>query len=108
MENLRLASVLVFAALTLTTGASARPKTTRPEAVAIVKSILQRNAGACRFSYGPIIVARVKGAWRVSTKLALTGRGKPFTATAMWAVREDDGEAVPANQLTSEISNGCH
>ena len=100
-------SVLIFTLIMTTAVTAASPKTTRATAMAIVTSILKRNAVACRFSHGPIVVARVKAGWRVSTKLTLTGRDKPSTATAVWTVREDNGEAVAANQLTSEISNGC-
>ncbi|HEY3027300.1 MAG TPA: hypothetical protein VGJ55_14210 [Pyrinomonadaceae bacterium] len=107
MKKLRLVAFFVFTTLMFTTGLAARPKTTRAEAVSIVRSILQRNANACRFSHGPITVARVKAGWRISTKLTLNGRGKPYAATAVWTVGENGGDAVPANQLTSEISNGC-
>lgn len=90
--------------LLFTTALATRPLTSRAQAIATVKSILQRNAGACRLSHGLINATRVKVGWRVSTKLRLSGRGN---ATAVWTVREDNGEAVPGNQLTAEISNGC-
>ena len=84
-----------------------RAKTTRAQAIEIVNSILRANADACKLKHGPISATRVKAGWRVSTKLTLSGRGKPSTATAVWTVRAGDGEAVPANQLTAEIGNGC-
>jgi hypothetical protein len=36
----------------------------------------------------------------------MSASGRPLNETAAWTVRAD-GEAVPSNQLTAEISNGC-
>jgi hypothetical protein len=83
-----------------------RAETTRAHAIAIVKSILRANAKACRLRHGAISAKRVMAGWRVTARVTLSHSGKPFTATAIWTVR-GDGKAVPSNQLTAEISNGC-
>lgn len=49
---------------------------------------------------------QVKVGWRVTTKVTLSGSGRPFTAIAVWTVR-NDGKAAPGSQLASEIEHGC-
>jgi hypothetical protein len=80
-------------------------KATQAQAIAAINSILGANAGACKLKHGPISARRIAAGWRVTTRVTLNGRGRAFTSTAVWTVRE--GEAVPGNQLTAEISNGC-
>jgi hypothetical protein len=42
----------------------------------------------------------------VTARIVMSASGRPLNETAVWTVRSN-GEAVPANQLTAEISNGC-
>jgi eukaryotic-like serine/threonine-protein kinase len=77
----------------------------RAQAIAIVNSILRAKAGACKVKHGRINATRGKAGWRVATSVTLSGSSKPFTSAAVWTVR--DGVAVPGNQLTAEITEGC-
>jgi hypothetical protein len=108
-HTLTLACLIVLIVLTGVSKASAiratRPKTTQAEAIAKVNSLLQANTAPCKLKHGPVTAKRVAAGWRVTTKVTLPGGGRPFTSTAVWTV--GDGEPVPGNQLTSEISNGC-
>lgn len=91
-------------------GASARtapPATTRAQAIAIVRSIINRNTQSCRITKTNSITATASGRnWRVTARIVMSASGSPVNETAVWTVRSD-GEAVPADQLTAEISDGC-
>jgi len=101
------AAFLLVAGFTLTSAAPARVSTTRAQAISLVRSILDRNAASCRISRTTSITAtEVKAGWRVTAKVVMSANGIARSETAVWTVRTD-GEAVAANQLTSEIENGC-
>jgi hypothetical protein len=99
--------LLVLAVYSSITNTVAAPATTRKQAIAIVRSIINRNAKSCRISKTKSITAVAAGHnWRVTAKTVMSASGRPLNETAAWTVRAD-GEAVPSNQLTAEISNGC-
>ena len=82
--------------------------TTRPQAVATVRAILRSNATACKIDRVQSISAVRSGAvWKVTARLVMSGSGRRLTETAAWNVRVADGHAAPANELASEIENGC-
>jgi hypothetical protein len=90
-----------------TANALAAPATTRPQAIAIVRSIINRNTRPCRINKTNSITGVAAGRnWRVTARIVMSASGRPLNETAIWTVRSN-GEAVPANQLTAEISNGC-
>lgn len=98
---------LLLVACSIFTNALAAPATTRAQAIAIVRSIINRNATSCRINKINSVTAVSAGRnWRVTARIVMSASGRPVNETAVWTVRSD-GEAVPANQLTSEISNGC-
>jgi len=37
----------------------------------------------------------------------MSGSGRRLNETAVWNVRVSNGQAIAANQLSSEIENGC-
>lgn len=81
--------------------------TTRAQAIAVVRSIINQNARSCRISKTNRITAVTAGRnWRVTARIVMSASGRPVNETAIWTVRSDR-EAVPANQLTAEISKGC-
>ena len=86
----------------------ARAATTRAQAVAAVRSILDRNTRPCKIDkVKSVTAARTRAGWRVTASLVMSASGRPLNETAVWTVRSSDGEAVPAGQLTAEISHGC-
>jgi hypothetical protein len=89
------------------TNALAAPSTSRARAIAIVRSIINRNATSCRINKTNSITAVASGRnWGVTARIVMSASGSPVNETAVWTVRPD-GVAVPGNQLTAEISNGC-
>lgn len=101
------AAVLFLIPCAIYPRAVASPAMTRAQAIAIVRSIINRNARPCRISKTNSITATASGRnWRVTARIVMSASGRPLNETAVWTVRSD-GEAVPANQLTAEISNGC-
>jgi len=97
----------LLVACSIVTNALAAPATTRARAIAIIRSIINRKASSCRISKTNNITAVAAGRnWRVTARIVMSASGRPLNETAVWIVRSN-GEAVPANQLTAEISNGC-
>lgn len=86
----------------------APPETSRAQAIATVRSILDRNTAACRIDkVESFTAARTRAGWRVTSRLVMSASGRPLDETAVWTVRSADGESVAANQLTAEIGQGC-
>ena len=103
----RVAAVSLLVVCFSMPSAVATPALTRAQVIAIVRSIINRNARPCRISKTNSITAAPSGRnWRVTARIVMSASGRPLNETAVWTVRPD-GEAVPANQLTAEISNGC-
>ena len=89
------------------TSAFAAPAMTRARAIAIVRSIINQNATSCRINKTKSITAVPAGRnWRVTARIVMSASGRPLNETAEWTVRAD-GAAVPASQLTAEITHGC-
>lgn len=85
----------------------ARAEITQAQAIARVRSILNRNTRSCRINkIKSVTAARVKAGWRVTAKITMSASGSPTAETAVWTVSERNG-AVAASQLSSEIENGC-
>ena len=88
--------------------ASAATVTSRSQAIATVRAILQKNSSSCRIDRVQSIAAvRAGVVWRVTARLVMSGSGRRLNETAVWNVRVSDGQAVAASQLSSEIENGC-
>jgi hypothetical protein len=76
---------------------------TRAQAITRVQTILNNNAGPCRITNSQIVSSdRVKAGWRVAARIRMAGS----LENAIWIV-SPTGNAVPQNQLTAEIANGC-
>ena len=98
---------LLFIACSIVTNALAAPATTRARAIAIVRSIINRNTTPCRINKTKGITAVAAGRnWSVTARIVMSASGRPLNETAEWTVRAD-GKAVPASQLTAEITHGC-
>lgn len=88
--------------------AATPPATTRAQAIATVRSIINRNAGRCQINrVRSISAANTRQGWRVTARLVMSASGRPLNETAVWTVKSSNGQAVPNNQLTAEISIGC-
>lgn len=93
---------------TVTTAAVAPKRTSRAKAISTVRAMLKRNTAACKIDeVRSIAAARVRYGWRVTAKLVMSASGSPTNETAVWTVRSSDRKAVPNNQLTAELSQGC-
>ena len=105
------ATVILFAVCRAVTAAPAlnnAATTTRAQAITIVRGILSSNAASCRIDRVQSISAVRAGAvWKVTARLIMSASGRPLNETAVWNVRVSDGGAASANQLASEIENGC-
>lgn len=89
------------------TNAVTTPALTRAQAIAIVRSIINRNARPCRISKTKSVTAVAAGRnWRVTARIVMSASGTARNETAVWTVTSS-GQATPANQLTAELSNGC-
>ena len=110
MKNI-LVAMLICAASVLVAGAmfhAAAGATTRAQAVATVRAILNRNTSSCHINRVQSVSAvRSSAVWKVTAKLVMSGSGRSLNETAAWNVRVSDGKAVAADQLASEIENGC-
>lgn len=108
-HSFRFLLAIIFA-LAAQTGfnANAATVTTRAQAIATVRSILQKNSSSCRIDrVQSVAAARAGAVWKVTAKLSMSASGSPVNETAVWNVRVSDGQAVAANQLSAEIENGC-
>jgi hypothetical protein len=84
-----------------------RTETTRAQAIAIVRQIINQKKAACKINkIRSLSAVRSRGGWRITAKLVMSASGRPLNETAVWTVRAD-GQATPANQLTAELTNGC-
>ena len=82
--------------------------TTRAQAIAAVREILDRSRSSCRIDRVQSISAVQSGrVWRVTARFVMSASGRPVIERAVWNVRVSDGKAVAANQLASEVENGC-
>jgi hypothetical protein len=98
---------LLLVACSIVTNALAAPATTRAQAIAIIRSIINRNTRSCRINKTKSITAVAAGRnWRVTARIVMSASGQPVDEIAVWTVRAD-GKATPANQLTAELANGC-
>jgi hypothetical protein len=89
-------------------GASRTANTSSTQAVARVRVILTRNQASCHIDQIKSVSATRGGnVWKVTARLVMSGSGRPLNETAKWNVRVADGGAVAADQLASEIENGC-
>jgi hypothetical protein len=79
---------------------------TRAQAIAIVRTTINRNASGCRISKIIGITAiQVKSGWRVTAKVVMSAGGTSRNETLVWTVTSND--AVPASELASEVERGC-
>src|SRR5437868_13373236 len=98
--------VLALIVCYLTASAFAAATVTRTQAIAIVRSIINRNATGCRISKTTSITAtQVKTGWRVMAKVVMSAGGTSRNEILVWTV--GSGEAVRASQPRSEVENGC-
>jgi hypothetical protein len=82
--------------------------TSRAQANATVRSIINKNAGPCRINKIRSIAAVRSGAgWRVTARLVMSASGRRLNETATWTVTFDNRQAVAANQLAAELETGC-
>ena len=80
--------------------------TTRAQAISMVRSILASNTASCRIKKTLSVEAsQAKTGWRVTARVVMVASGTPSTETLVWTVAS--GQAVPANQIASEVSSGC-
>jgi len=99
-------AVLLLVAGSIFARASTAPATTRAQAIAMVRSIINQNATPCRISKTSSISAVAAGSkWRVTAKVVMAASGNASTETLVWMVAT--GQAVPASQIASEVSSGC-
>jgi len=99
-------ALLLFVASSILVRASAAPATTRAQAIAIVRSIINQNATPCHINKTNSITAVAAGRnWRVTAKVVMAASGTARTETLVWTVAT--GQAVPASQIASEVSSGC-
>ena len=86
---------------------SAAVELTKAQAIARARSILRSNTSACSIrSIKSVTAVKVAAGWRVTAKIVMASSGSPMNETAVWTISQRNG-AVAANQLTSEIANGC-
>src|SRR5438105_12173180 len=98
--------VLALLVCYLTASAFAAATMTRTQAIAIVRSVINRNTTGCRISKTTSITAiQVKTGWRVTAKVVMSASGTSRNETLVWIVAS--GDPVPASQLASEVENGC-
>lgn len=105
-------AALFFMGIWITVGAATASiptaATSRAQAVATVRGILDRNTAACRIDrVQSISAARAGAVWKVTALLVMSASGRPISETAKWNVRVSDGQATASSQLASEIENGC-
>ena len=82
--------------------------TSRAQATATVRSIINKNAGPCRiYKIRSIAAVRSGAGWRVTARVVMSASGRPLNETALWTVKSDTGETVAASQLAGEIETGC-
>lgn len=93
---------------TLADASSRAPGTSNAQAIATVRAILNRSQASCHIDQIKSVSATRGGTvWKVTARLVMSGSGRPLNETAKWNVRVADGGAVAADQLASEIENGC-
>ena len=103
--NLAIA-LLLLAAGSIFARASTAPVTTRAQAIAIVRSIINQNATPCLISKTNSITAVAAGRnWRVTAKVVMAASGTARTEALVWIVAT--GQAEPLSQIASEVSSGC-
>jgi hypothetical protein len=102
-------SIFLSVTMTLVAVPVARAKKrTRAEAIATVRSILEKNTAACKIDeVRSISAAHVRNGWRVTAKVVMSASDTLSNETAVWTVRSSGRKAVPNNQLTAELSQGC-
>ena len=84
------------------------PDPNRAQAIAIVRSLVNKNARPCRIDrIGSISATRSGVGWRVTARLVMSASGRPLNETATWTVKANNGDTVPGSQLAAEIENGC-
>ena len=87
---------------------SARPATTTAQAIATVRSLLNKNAGPCRIDkIRAVSAGRSRDGWVVTTQIVISTSGRPLNETVKWTVSFSDGVATPNSQLAFEIGHGC-
>jgi hypothetical protein len=103
-----LAGLILTGTAKASTPREPRPETTRPQAIAIVRAIINQHASSCKINaIRSIAATRSSGGWRMTAKLVISASGKPLNETAIWTVRFDNRQAVAANQLAAELETGC-
>jgi hypothetical protein len=103
--NLAIA-VLLLVAGSIFVRASTAPATTRAQAIAMVRSIINRNVTPCHINKTNSIAAVAAGSkWRVTVKVVMAASGTAGTEPLVWVVAT--GQAEPASQIASEVNNGC-
>lgn len=102
----KIAIVIVLLVMNTLVNSAAAPGTTRARAISMVRSILASNTASCRIKKTLSVEAsQVKTGWRVTARVVMAASGTPSTETLVWTVAS--GQAVPANQISSEVSSGC-
>lgn len=103
MQKIFITIYLVLVLGTTSQSAATNWEITQTQAMARVRTILSSNSGPCRITQTQdITAARVKTGWRVAAKIKISGT----LENAIWIISSANG-AVPQNQLTTEIENGC-
>lgn len=102
------AAAVLLAGGAMSTRSAPRVELTRAQAISRVKTILRDNAEGCRItSTQGVSAVRVKTGWRVTARIRMSASGTSRAETAIWIVNVHN-DASAQNQLTAEISNGCH
>src|SRR5256885_7376620 len=100
--------VICGVSVATTTPGAAAGATTRSQAVAMVREILNRNTSSCHIDRIQTISAvQSAGVWRVTARFVMSASGTPLNEKGVWNVRLSDGKVAAANQLAAEIENGC-
>jgi hypothetical protein len=98
--------VIVLLVMNTLVNSAAAPATTRAQAISMVRSILKSNNASCRISKTLSVEAsQIKTGWRVTARVVMAASGTSHNETLVWTVAS--GQAVPASQIASEVSNGC-
>ena len=76
------------------------------DAEAIVKALLDKNKSSCNMTYSTVASkpSSAVAGWLVGADVVTSGN----QGTPVWLVKQGSTEAVPEDQLSSEIEAGCH